>query len=190
MPRSREMKLRRATLVGSLFVVFSVNGCGGSLNKASPDGGDAGFIPALIASAPDPCGLLTFADVQTLLPNVSAMVSLDPLIVGDLWRQTCQWGSPATNPGEIVELELAGALTPAGEAVFASNLTPIGYPDASVETVTGLGTKAAYIDAPGVLQSLTALYKSYQIWLGTRFFTLEVPEASLHPLALKVLGEL
>jgi len=162
-------------------------GAAGASIDAGQDGGDAAFVPATWP-APNPCGLLTLADVQTLQPNIGVMYEPDPLITNDFWLFRCQWGAPATNPGEIVELDLWGAFTPAGKAGFGTNSG--SSRDASVEAVTSLGTKAEYDDTAGVSQTLTAQWKSYAIELIATSFTPDVPESSLHPLVAKVIGEL
>ncbi len=122
-----------------------------------------------------------------MLPNISGTYEPDPLIAGDYWLYPCQWGAPATNPGEIVELDLFGARTPAGAAILDMNFW--AKPDASVEAVTGVGTKAEYEDA-GSSQTLGAQSKSYWIGLTARSFTPGVPESLLQPLVAKVIQEL
>jgi len=174
---------------GGASDVAGRSGIGGSSNDAVRDGGgdDAAFAPAAWP-APNPCDLLALADVQTLQPNISVTVELDPLITGDYWLYRCQWGVPATNPGEIVELDLYGALTPLGGAILEMHFW--ATPDASVEVITELGTKAEYENSAGTAQTLATQTKSYWIELTARSFTPGVPELSLQPLVAKVIREL
>jgi hypothetical protein len=131
---------------------------------------------------------LTLADVETLLPNITATFEPDPLITGDFYLYPCQWGAPQTNPGVIVELDLYGARTPAGKASLDTNFW--GNPDAGAEAVTGVGTKAQYVNVSGSSQTLAAQSKSYWIGLTVRKSTPDVAESSLQPLVVKVIGEL
>jgi hypothetical protein len=169
-----------------LVFAIALGSCGSSSGNAS----DGGPFVAAQYPPPDPCGLLTFADIQTVSPNASGMYEPDPTeSQGVSWMIGCWWADPTTT--ERIELYLTGALNPQ----FAANLDAhvevhSAYPDASVDTVTGLGTKAAYLNQTGVLQTLNVRFKSYLITLDATGFVPDLPEASLRPLALKVMGEL
>ena len=168
-----------------LGLMINLAACGGA--KLGSDGG--AFAPAPWPP-PDICGLLTFADVQPLLPQVDSTSRPDPLTPagGPYWIDGCDWGSQAA-PGGVLQLSLTGALTPDGETALDRDVTYTDV-DASVQTVSGVGTAAAYIDVPGRTQSLTVRFKTYLITLRARSFTADVPETALQPLAVKVMGEL
>jgi hypothetical protein len=171
-------------------------GCGSASEQAStgPDAGQAPGDAAVFVAAPWPppdiCGLLTMADVQTLLPDADSTSRPGPWNPDGAayWFDSCDWGN-AANPAGALELTLVGALTPEGATILDENLTD---PDLTrrAQLVSGVGTQAAYIDFAGGPQVLNVRFKSYEIELTAASITPDVTEDLLHPLAVKVVGEL
>jgi hypothetical protein len=176
-------------------LVITFAGCGaeqGGVRK-NPPGDPARSDAGAFVAAPYPpagvCGMLTFADVQPLLPNVDGTYTPDPLTPnGYFWINNCNWGS--TPPAGVLELSLTGALTPDANAGLDSDITDVANADASVQWVMGVGARAVYVNRPGLSQTLDVRFKSYLITLWASSFTPDVPEALLQPLALKVIAQL
>jgi hypothetical protein len=71
-----------------LLLTIALAGCSPGATR-----GDAGVFVAAQYPPPDPCGLLTLADIHTVSPNASGMYEPDPADNGDLWMNGCQWGA-------------------------------------------------------------------------------------------------
>lgn len=156
-----------------LLVALVVAACGGA-------GSD--FTPA--PPPVDPCGLLTVADAQMIVPDAQAGV-LDPGPPDgpDFWSRDCAWHSAST--GDSVDLVLFGALSENGlvgiEAAAASG--DVNTP------VTGLGDEAHYWqDTPQGTNGVWALSGSVSVDV-TAYFVTPFPTADqIRPLVAKGLA--
>jgi hypothetical protein len=176
------MRSPQALQVGLAFAI-ALAGCSSSNTRS-----DAGAFVAAPWPPPDLCGVLAFADFQT--PAPAGGYHPDPVDNGSMWMAGCDWEDSTTTPAHQIQLTLTGALTPEENASFGVYVTNPGGADAGVETVSGLGTAAFYLNQSGVSQTLVVWFKSYLLRVWVSGYTPDVPEASLQPLALKVMGQL
>ena len=170
--------------VGLAFAMLSA-GCGGGSGGTADGGGGGGFKPA--SPVANVCGMLTLADIQTVMPGALPGVEVqtpDTTTLG-FWARDCAWDDGAKT-GHSLDLVITGATN-------ADGLGGIKLAAASGKTntpVSGLGTEAHYwVEDPGVGTSgLWALDGSLSVDVTAYFFN--PTEAQLHPLVAKVLGEL
>ena len=156
-----------------------------ALLAASCGGGSSAFKAATPPS--DVCSLLTTGDIAAIQPMTTAGVeqqTADTSSVG-FWSRDCAW-NPSSG-GTSVELVIFGATSQQGLAGIkaAASSGDVNMP------VSGLGTEAHYWqDTTNTVNGLWAIDGSLSVDVTAYFFTPFPPEAALHPLVAKVLGEL
>jgi hypothetical protein len=179
-------RTRDARLIAGLVLALSGAACGGGGGGGTADGGGGAFTAA--APLTGVCGLLTTADIQTVMPGAIDGVEQQTANTDSLgfWSRDCKWDD-ATTATHSLELVVFGATT-------AQGLSSIRLAAASGQTntpVSGLGTEAHYwVDGTHGTNGLWALEGSRSVDVTAYFFSPIPTEAQLHPLVAKGLGGL
>ena len=92
--------------------------------------------------------------------------------------------------GRAVTLLVDGALTSNGDLVLGTVVDATSNSTTQATAVSGLGDKAVYLVNTGLGQILNARQGSTVVSVSVSGFTPEVPESSLQPLVVEVLGRL
>ncbi len=144
----------------------------------------ASFTPTTPVA--DVCSMLALSTVQTLLPGAPAGAPLTLSDDADIWSRGCAWQAS----GMAVTLLVDGALTSSGDLVLGTVVDANSSSTTQATAVSGVGDKAVYLVNTGLGQILNARSGGYVVSVSVSGFTPEVPEASLQPLVVEVLGKL
>jgi hypothetical protein len=153
--------------------------CGGT------SGGGAAFTPATPIA--DVCSMLALSDVQVLLPGAPAGTAMVPDDNADIWTRGCAW---QVSP-RAVTLIVEGALTSNGNLILGIEVDATSNSTTQATAVSGVGDKAVYLNnQPLNDQILNARKGSEVVSVAAYSYTPVVPESSLQPLVVEVLGKL
>ena len=147
--------------------------------------GGAAFTPTTPIA--DACSMLALSDVQVLLPGAPAGSAMSPDDNADIWTRGCAWQvSPLA-----VTLLVEGALTSNGNLILGIEVDATSNSTSQATAVSGVGDKAVYLNnQPLNDQILNARKGSEVVSVAAYSYTPAVPESSLQPLVVEVLGKL
>jgi hypothetical protein len=130
---------------------LAVSACGGGADDGSeeqpPRSESAGAVAVKQASVPDPCALLTVAEIAAAMGEATATAHARPAPAaeGDEAKM-CNWDGPKPAAGKL-EMPKAIALTVwRGKEYYAPEKR-----DIDVHPVSGLGDKAALTGSKGIM---------------------------------------
>lgn len=130
------------------------------------------------------CGLLSFADLQPLLPGTARGAPKTSVYSADLVTRLCRY-TTASSSTPAVELVVWGALNSAGDQVLDLAMKNLGT---SRTAVSGLGDRASYWEQGSSNNGLVARKGPYAVDVTAYGFAPLVKQELLDPPVRKALG--